>query len=276
MLMATLEARIREMLPFYRTCGYRLGSHAKAVAYTATLLSLKEWSKSARRHNRRIWQLPLTGLLHDAGYASPEYQSLLSESCIEGLEPSYEKAWLLGSLVLSIASCKIGVLPLRRALGDAARVLALIGVREPWIVDRYLSRINIDKIVYQVEVIAGYASFLIKHSPRELGIPLQLAEAFMYNVRSSRKLSRCAERTLGSRGYYDEPVYLLFKATRLADLIVSDLENKGFNPDKIDKRVIRELSTHLPMNEPDSLIRYISMNIRRYYKALSHRSGAAC
>ncbi len=273
--MMTLETRIKEMLPFYRTCGYRLGSHAKAVAYTATLLFLKEWSKKAKRHNRRVWQLPFTGLLHDVGYASPDYQSLLSEYCIEGLEPSYQDAWLLGSLVLSMASCKIGILPLRRALGDAARVVALMGAEEPWGIDKYLSGINMDNITYQAEVITGYSSFLIRHAPSELGIPIQLAEAFIYNVKSSRKLVRCAERTLGSRNYYDEAVYLLFKATRLADLVVSDLENKGFNPDKADRRILGHIGEYVP-DEPDGIVRYIARSIRKYYRALSHRSGAAC
>jgi hypothetical protein len=268
------EDNIFEKLPMYRTCGIRLGSHLKSVATAMTILFLTEWNIISRRHNRRTWQLPLTGLIHHIGLASPSYQQSLMDKCLSGEEIHADKTWITTVSIISYASCSISSTVMRRALGDAARAIATAFANPA-------NRFYIEEIKHiaskskksDLQDIASYAYFILYRNSKSFGIPQEISEAFKIKNFSPLKVSRCIERTLNVKNDVSNKLSNMLK---IADELVTSIENSGLTTKKFgETHLYRELAGK-GTTDPWSLIRYIDSRIQRFYKTFSSKSGAAC
>jgi len=272
--MLISEVNIIEKLPMYRTCGIRLGSHLRAVATAMTLLFLSEWSKLSKNTNRRIWQLPLTGLLHDIGLASPRYQESLMHKCLKGEEPHSHRMWIHTVSILSYASCSIGPTSLRRALGDSARAIAKSFTKRKHLslsdLNMYVS--NIDK-KDELQDPASYTYLILSRHSSYYGIPPELAEAFRIKSFSASKISRCISRTLALKSTASNR---LGEMLNIADELVMTIENAGLNISKADRGQLYRRLLELGINNPWSMVKYVQSRIQKFYTAFSAKGGAAC
>ncbi|MEB3772669.1 MAG: hypothetical protein GSR82_03190 [Desulfurococcales archaeon] len=264
-----------ERLPMYRTCGYRLGSHLKAVATAMTVIYLGKWSEESRKYNRHIWQLPLVGLLHDIGLAAPSYQDLLYEKCLNGEEPYSHDYWKITVAVLSYASCNISSMPLRRALGDSVRAVFNASTAKT----NYTLRDLIDSIARfkkdDLLIPARYTAFVLKSSHRLYGIPREIAEAFNVNSIPIGKVVKCVNRTLSLE--HKSPVQSeLARVLLVADQMITSMENHGFSGKGGQYGIIYKKLVGLGVKDPVSLVNYVSRRVTRFYKTLKIKGGAAC
>jgi hypothetical protein len=270
-----LDKALAERLPMYRTCGYRLGSHLKAVATAMTVIYLGKWSEMSRAYNRRVWQLPLVGLVHDIGLATPSYQDSLNEKCLNGEEPDSREYWKITVAILSYASCNISSMYIRRALGDSVRAIftanANKGISTPGDLANYILQFKgIDMVLP-----ARYASFILKSFHKLYGIPGEIAEAFRVNRIPSSKVVKCIDRTL--RLEPKNPVINdLARVLTIADQMVTSMENHGFSGKGINYGLIYKKLLGLGIKDPASLVDYVSKRISKFYKTLKVKGGAAC
>ena len=264
-----------ERLPMYRTCGYRLGSHLKAVATAMTVIYLARWSEISRKYKRYVWQLPLTGLVHDIGLAAPSYQDSLYEKCLNGEEPDPSGYWKITVAVLSYASCNISSTPLRRALGDSVRAIFAANAIRSNLTVRGLrdsvSRFRGNDLVFP----ARYAGFILRSSHEIYGIPREIGEAFNVNNIPVGKVARCIDRTLGLEPNSPIPGHLA-RVLTIADQMVTSMENHGFSGKGPYYGMIYKSLLSLGVKDPVSLVNYVSRRISRFYRALKIKGGAAC
>ncbi len=270
-----LDKILVERLPMYRTCGYRLGSHLKAVATAMTVIYLGKWSEESRKYNRYVWQLPLVGLVHDIGLAAPSYQDSLYEKCLNGEEPDSREYWKITVAVLSYASCNISSMPLRRALGDSVRaIFNAVTIRT-----NYTIRDLIDSITQfrkdDMFLPARYAAFILKSSHKHYGIPLEIAEAFNVSRIPSSKVARCVNRTLLLDPKNPVPSDLA-RVLFVADQMITSMENHGFSGKGFHSGIIYKKLIGLGVKDPVSLVNYVSRRVTRFYKTLKVKGGAAC
>ncbi len=264
-----------ERLPMYRTCGYRLGSHLKAVATAMTVIYLGKWSELSRKYNRHIWQLPLVGLLHDIGLAAPSYQDSLNEKCLNGEEPNSRDYWKITVAVLSYASCNISSMPLRRALGDSVRAVFNASTAKT----SYTLRDLIDSIGQlkkdDLFIPARYTAFILKSSHRLYSIPREIAEAFNVNSIPAGKVAKCVNRTLLLE--YKNPVQSeLARVLLAADQMITSMENHGFSSKSGQYGIVYKKLVGLGVKDPVSLVNYVSGRVARFYRTLKIKGGAAC